>query len=75
MRQRGSRVDPQGFVDFYESKGWMIGKTPMKDWKAACRNAEHWERWKLRADEEPVPIRCQEFRTIVVDGEEIDVPI
>jgi len=46
VRQRGSKVDPQGFIDFYASKGWMVGKNPMKDWKAACRNAEHWERWK-----------------------------
>lgn len=46
VAQRGSRVDPQGFLDFYASKGWMIGKTPMKDWKAACRNAEAWERWE-----------------------------
>lgn len=23
----------------------MVGKTPMKDWKAACRNAEKWEQW------------------------------
>lgn len=38
IQERGSRVDPQGFIDFYASKGWMIGKTPMKDWKAACRN-------------------------------------
>lgn len=43
--ERGSKVDPQGFIDFYASKGWMVGKTPMKDWKAACRNAENWERW------------------------------
>lgn len=46
VKLRGSKVDPQGFIDFYEAKGWMIGKTPMKDWKAACRNAESWERWK-----------------------------
>jgi len=44
VRERGSNVDPQYFVDFYESKGWMVGKHPMKDWKAACRNAERWER-------------------------------
>ncbi len=45
VQERGSKVDPQGFIDFYASKGWLVGKTPMKDWKAACRNAEHWERW------------------------------
>lgn len=44
VAERHSAVDPQGFIDFYESKGWMVGKTPMKDWKAACRNAEKWER-------------------------------
>lgn len=48
VRERGSRVDPQGFVDFYAAKGWMVGKSPMKDWKAACRNAEHWERWQKK---------------------------
>jgi len=45
VRERGSGVDPQGFIDFYASKGWLVGKAPMKDWKAACRNAEKWERW------------------------------
>lgn len=45
VAERQSPVDPQGFIDFYASKGWMVGKTPMKDWKAACRNAETWERW------------------------------
>lgn len=30
-------VDPVRFVDFYESKGWMVGKNKMKDWKAAIR--------------------------------------
>lgn len=45
VAQRQSPVDPQGFIDFYASKGWMVGKAPMKDWKAACRNAETWERW------------------------------
>lgn len=45
VAERHSAVDPQSFIDFYEAKGWMVGKTPMKDWKAACRNAEKWERW------------------------------
>lgn len=29
------------FLDFYGSKGWKVGKSPMKDWKAAMRN---WQR-------------------------------
>lgn len=37
-REMGYSVDAQRFVDFYESKGWMIGKNRMKDWKAAVRN-------------------------------------
>lgn len=45
VAERHSPVDPQEFIDFYASKGWMVGKTPMKDWKAACRNAEKWDRW------------------------------
>ena len=30
--------DPERFVDFYAQKGWMVGKTKMKDWKASVRN-------------------------------------
>lgn len=39
-RDRQNNVDPQTFVDFYEAKGWMIGKSKMKDWKAAVRTWE-----------------------------------
>lgn len=38
---RENRVNPEQFMDYYESKGWMVGKTKMKDWKAAIRT---WER-------------------------------
>lgn len=31
-------IDPERFCDFYESKGWMVGKNKMKDWKATVRN-------------------------------------
>ena len=39
--ERNNSVDPEEFVDFYTSKGWLIGKNKMKDWKAAVRT---WER-------------------------------
>lgn len=38
--ERMNNVDAKTFVDFYESKGWKIGKNPMKDWKAAVRTWE-----------------------------------
>lgn len=28
---------PEKWFDFYQGKGWMIGKNKMKDWKAAVR--------------------------------------
>ena len=40
-RERGNKVDAQRFVDFYTSKGWQIGKEPMRDWRACVRT---WER-------------------------------
>ena len=38
-----ANVDAERFCDFYESKGWMVGKNKMKDWKAAVRN---WNRMR-----------------------------
>ena len=38
--ERKNSVDANIFFDFYESKGWLIGKTKMKDWKAAVRTWE-----------------------------------
>ncbi len=30
--------DPERFCDYYASRGWKVGKSPMKDWKATVRN-------------------------------------
>ncbi len=38
--ERGNDIDPQRFIDYYESNGWMVGRSKMKDWKAAVRNWE-----------------------------------
>lgn len=39
--ERNNSVNPEAFLDFYESNGWKVGNNPMKDWKAAVRT---WER-------------------------------
>ena len=31
-------AEAERFVDFYESKGWLVGKSKMKCWKSAVRN-------------------------------------
>ncbi len=40
-KERNNGIDANYFVDYYTSNGWMVGRTKMKDWKAAVRN---WER-------------------------------
>lgn len=43
-QERDNNVDPQRFVDFYESKGWLVGNSKMKNWKAAVRTWENRDR-------------------------------
>jgi hypothetical protein len=38
--ERNNNIDAQYFCDYYESKGWMVGKNKMKDWKCAIRTWE-----------------------------------
>lgn len=51
---RGNKVDPEQFFNFYESKGWMVGRSHMKDWMAAVRT------WEKR--EKEIPQRKRESR-------------
>jgi hypothetical protein len=43
-------VDGVKFINFYESKGWMVGKNKMKDWKAAIRT---WSKPKQQVEVSP----------------------
>ena len=38
--QRKNGIDVNKFLNFYASKGWMVGKNKMKDWKACVRSWE-----------------------------------
>ena len=48
--ERKNNIDPMAFIDFYSSKGWMIGKNRMKDWKAAVRTWERKRKEKYQAE-------------------------
>ena len=39
-KERKNNVDAEKFIDFYASKGWMVGSNKMKDWKACVRTWE-----------------------------------
>jgi len=52
-QERNNEVDPEAFVSFYESKGWMIGKNKMKDWKAAVRTWEKSRKAKVAESSKP----------------------
>ena len=56
-REKGYSLDCERFVDFYESKGWMVGKNKMKDWRAAVRN---WARGqRLGGTAEPAQVKTK----------------
>lgn len=52
VRERGNKIDPEMFMDHYESVGWKSGKTDVKDWKAKVRA---WERREAKAQEPKMP--------------------
>jgi hypothetical protein len=37
-RSKNLFLDSERFCDYYTSKGWKVGRSPMRDWKAAVRN-------------------------------------
>ena len=49
---RNNGIDAQHFIDFYESKGWMIGRNKMKNWQAAVRTWERRNKERGNADGE-----------------------
>jgi hypothetical protein len=44
---RDNNVDADKFFNFYEAKGWVVGKSKMKDWQAAVRT------WEEKKEDRP----------------------
>lgn len=57
--QNNKNVDAERFFNFYESKGWMVGKSKMKNWHAALAN---WDKESTPAETE------QERKARVLSG-------
>lgn len=53
--ERNNGIDAETFINFYESKGWMVGKNKMKDWKASVRTWEKSRNTKVVYQDKPLP--------------------
>jgi len=58
-KERQNTIDPQRFIDYYESIGWMVGKHSMKDWKAAVHT---WEKNSSSKPTTPPPKKKEIIR-------------
>lgn len=62
-RERHNHIDADKFFAYYESKGWLVGKSPMKNWKAAIITWEKNNYGNHTDDDIPthgVPAPCDE---------------
>lgn len=50
-QQKGISIDCEYFFDYYESNGWKVSNSPMKDWQATVRNwARRNTNWKKEGE-------------------------
>lgn len=54
--ERKNNISPEIFCDYYASKGWMIGRNKMKDWKAAVRTWENKDKQKPKVGDTGVEL-------------------
>ena len=66
-QERNNGIDAQQFVDYYESKGWLIGKNHMKDWKASVRTWENRRKGESNGNLGTVPREDEEQRNRELD--------
>ena len=66
-RERGNSIDAETFVDFYASKGWKVGNSPMKDWQSAIHT---WEKRECRASprEKPASFNANDYLQGIIQG-------
>ena len=66
-QEEGTQVDADRFCDYYASRGWKVGASPMKDWRAAVR---YWAR--LDAAKVPKPVQAPVKKNSAGDYEQRD---
>ena len=62
--ERNNTIDAGSFIDFYQSKGWKVGNSPMKDWKACVRT------WEKRAKPKQVEPTVDSWADFIKNNKE-----
>lgn len=50
IKEHNLNVDPDAFIDYYESNGWKVGKNPMKSWEATANRWSRTQKTEARPD-------------------------
>lgn len=66
IKEKGYHFDAESFFSFYESKGWMIGKNRMKNWKMACVT---WENSRGFNSSNDLFSETKQNEQVVIDGQ------
>lgn len=71
--ERNNNINPQYFWDYYESKGWMVGRSGMKDWKCAIRTWEQNNYYSGKPKQQSVDGQNVGKNGILLDGRKTDI--
>ena len=67
--ERKNNIDANNFYDFYESKGWSVGTSRMKDWKAAVRTWENRNNKDSKPNRQDIKDIKDDYITYIPDSE------
>lgn len=67
-KERNNGIDPQKFFDFYESKGWKVGKEKMKNWQACVRTWENRDKKEQKEDHKKQQYDFDALQKMIQEG-------
>jgi len=62
-------IDGEAFCDFYESKGWVVGKSPMKSWEACVRTWKRMDRKRYGYRAPPVKVEGKTVKETYLENQ------
>lgn len=68
INEQGLHIDAETFIDYYNSNGWKVGRTPMKDYKATLRN---WERRRQENEGVKTKTKTNPFMEMLKNGDNL----